>query len=60
MPVSPGQRLGPMVRARTKKKEGKTVLDHEGGDRFYFKHLSPKARAKKRIRRKMQKKSRKR
>jgi len=49
-----------MVRARTKKKEGKTVLDHEGGDRFYFKHLSPKARAKKRTRRKMQKKSRKR
>ncbi|MGW8180125.1 MAG: hypothetical protein ACWGQW_15400 [bacterium] len=38
--------------------DGEVVLDHEGGLRFYHKHLSPKAKAKKKVRRKMRKRSR--
>lgn len=37
---------------------GEIVLDHEGGRKFYHRHLSPKAKAKKKTRRKMRKKSR--
>jgi hypothetical protein len=44
-----------MVRQRTKEIEGKTVLDHEGGNRFYHKHLSPKARKQKKNKRKQRK-----
>lgn len=47
-----------MSKQRTKQIDGKTVLDHEGGDRFFHKHLSQKARAKKRAARKQRKKSR--
>jgi len=43
----------------TKKIDGKTVLDHEGGSRFYHKHLSPKAKGKKKSTRKMARKGRK-
>jgi len=38
--------------------DGEVVLDHEGGRRFYHRHLSPKAKAKKKTRRQMRKKSR--
>ena len=31
----------------TKVIDGQIVLDHVGGDRFYHKHLSPKAQKKK-------------
>lgn len=34
------------------------ALKHEGGAKFYFKHLAPKARANKRIRRRMARESR--
>lgn len=46
------------MKPRTKKIDGHTVLDHEGGNRFYHKHLSPKARGKKKSKRKQAKKSR--
>ena len=49
-----------MAKQKTKKIDGLTVLDHEGGNRFFHKHLSPKARKKKRAKRKMTKRSRKR
>ena len=42
----------------TSPKFGKKVLDTEGGTRFFHKHLSQKARAKKRARRKIKKASR--
>ena len=47
-----------MAKQRTKNIDGQTVLDHEGGSRFYHKHLSKKARAKKRKKRQMRKASR--
>lgn len=42
----------------TKQMGGQTVLDHEGGTKFYHKHLSPRAKKKKKARRQMRKKSR--
>jgi len=48
------------MRQRTKKIDGKTVLDHEGGTRFFHKHLSPKAKKKKKRARKQAKRSRRR
>ena len=49
-----------MAKQKTKEIDGKTVLDSEGGTRFFHKHLSPKARAKKRNARKAAKRSRRR
>jgi len=46
------------MKQQTKKIDGQIVLDHEGGNRFFHKHLSPKARAKKRKARKQRKQSR--
>lgn len=43
----------------TSPKFGKKVLDKESGTRFFHKHLSTKARAKKKSRAKMKKRSRK-
>ncbi len=40
--------------------DGQTVLAHEGGNRFYHKHLSPKARTRKKAARKRARKSRRR
>jgi len=34
------------------------LLDHEGGTKFYHRHLSPKARRKKKMRRRMQRQGR--
>lgn len=34
------------------------LLDHEGGRRYYFRHLSPKAKTRKRTRRRMARASR--
>lgn len=42
----------------TSTKYGKKVLEGEGGTKFFHKHLSKKARAKKRARRQMKKRSR--
>ena len=39
---------------------GEPVLDHEGGRRFYHKHLSPAAKAKKRKARKARKQAKRR
>lgn len=47
------------MRQRTKKIDGKTVLDHEGGTRFFHKHLSPKAKARKKKARKQARRARK-
>ena len=44
----------------TKTIKGETVLDHEGGTKFYFKHLSPNAKARKKKARKAQRKARRR
>lgn len=43
-----------------KKIDGVTVLDNEAGNKFYHKHLAPKARADKRKDRKQSKASRRR
>jgi len=45
--------------ADTKKLEGETVLDNEKGTRFYHKHLSQKAKDRKKKARKAQRKARK-
>lgn len=45
---------------KLKKIEGVTVLDHEGGTRFYHKHRSIKARRRKRTEKKRARDSRKR
>ena len=44
----------------TKKYKGETILDHEGGNRFYHKHLSPKAKRHKKQARRAARASRKR
>ena len=47
-----------VTRAPTKKLKGVTVLANESGNRFYHRHMSPKARAKKKVKRKAPKKAR--
>lgn len=47
------------VKDGLKELHGETVLDNEAGDRFYHKHLSKKAKARKRKATKIAKRSRK-
>lgn len=46
------------MREGLKKIDGVTVNDNEGGTRFYFKHMSPKAREGKKKNRKASRRSR--